>query len=714
MISKTGIPVKKLMIIVSILFWVACTPDPPGIPEAIGPVPSPQQLAWHEMEYYAFVHFNMNTFTNKEWGFGDEDPQKFNPDQLDCRQWARVFKAAGMKGIILTVKHHDGFCLWPSAYTEHSVKNSPWKNGHGDVIADLYEACQEYDLKLGLYLSPWDRNHKDYGKPQYINYFHQQLEEILTNYGDIFEVWFDGANGGDGYYGGANELRKIDRESYYQWEKINKLVLGYQPDAIIFSDNGPGTRWIGNERGYAGETCWALMNPGDVIIGGTGGSIDLTRLLNEGDENGSHWIPGETNVSIRPGWYYHPSEDDKVKSLEQLLDNFYSSIGRGTTWLLNIPVDDRGLVHENDSAALMNLKVMLDKTFSLDLATETSVEASNRRENHGYFSANNVLDGDPQSYWATDEGIIQAFLTLDFGQATKFNRFLVQEYITLGQRVKSFQLEAYIDDKWVKISDATTIGYKRILRFPMVESQKLRLNILEAKGSPLISRVGVFQAPELLSNPAILRAKDGVVSIKCKTVDPAIHYTTDGSVPNIKSGIYSGPFELKEGGVIKAIAILDNQKSSEVITEKYDICKEKWTILFSDSFHAGFEAENAIDGDPQTMWHTNWGDQIKALPHKIQIDLGEDLIMQGFSYTPRLNNNLIGVITRYNFAVSLDGQHWETIISKGEFSNIQNNPVKQDVRFNKEVSARFISLEALDAVDNNKYSSANEIGVITK
>ncbi len=224
-----------------------------------GPVPTPQQLAWHEMEYYAFVHFNMNTFTDLEWGYGDEQPETFNPSNLDCRQWARIFKEAGMKGVILTVKHHDGFCLWPSEHTEHSVKNSPWKNGKGDVLKDLREACDEYGLKLGLYLSPWDRNHADYGKPEYINYFHNQLNEILTKYGDIFEVWFDGANGGDGFYGGANEVRKIDRKTYYNWDSINELVLELQANAVIFSDKGRGTRWIGNERGYAGETCWATL-----------------------------------------------------------------------------------------------------------------------------------------------------------------------------------------------------------------------------------------------------------------------------------------------------------------------------------------------------------------------------------------------------------------------------------------------------------------------
>ncbi|MEZ5197017.1 MAG: alpha-L-fucosidase [Bacteroidales bacterium] len=468
------------------------------VPLPLHPVPSPQQLAWHEMEYYAFVHFNMNTFTDKEWGYGDEKPETFNPSNLDCRQWVRIFKAAGMKGVILTAKHHDGFCLWPSAYTEHSVKNSPWKNGKGDVLKELQEACNEGGLKLGFYLSPWDRNHPDYGKPEYHEYFRNQLKEILTNYGDIFEVWFDGANGGDGYYGGANEIRKIDRKSYYNWENINKLVLELQPNAIIFSDKGPGARWIGNESGYAGETNWCLLNPDSIVIGGAG---DKLKLLNEGDENGNRWIPGEADVSIRPGWYYHPAEDNRVKSLQQLLDNYYTSVGKGANLLLNIPVDNRGLVHEKDSAALMNLKAMLDQSFSENLALKSTAIATNTRGNENRFSVSNVLDSDLKTYWSTDDDVIQSSLIIDFGKPTKFNRFLIQEYIPLGQRIKSFQIEAWRNNAWERIEKATTIGNKRILRFPMVESQKLRLTILDAKACPVISNIEVFNAPELISNP---------------------------------------------------------------------------------------------------------------------------------------------------------------------------------------------------------------------
>ena len=265
----------------------------------------------------------MNTFTDMEWGTGGESPELFNPTELDCRQWAKVCKDAGMKGIILTAKHHDGFCLWPSAYTEHSVKNSPWKDGEGDVVQELADACREYGLKLGLYLSPWDRNHADYGTDLYITYFRNQLRELMTNYGEVFEVWFDGANGGTGYYGGANEERRVDRETYYDWPNTRQIVRDLQPEAVMFSDAGPGVRWVGNESGWAGETNWSILRR-DEFYPGSPNYRDLTS----GHEDGTHWLPAEVDVSIRPGWYYHQSEDHKVKSVKQLVDIYYHSIGR--------------------------------------------------------------------------------------------------------------------------------------------------------------------------------------------------------------------------------------------------------------------------------------------------------------------------------------------------------------------------------------------------
>jgi len=463
----------------------------PPSPEPVGPVPSERQLNWHEMEFYAFVHFNINTFTNKEWGFGDESPELFNPSDLDCRQWARVCKEAGMKGIILTAKHHDGFCLWPSKYTEHSVKNSPWKDGKGDVIRELSDACSEYGLKMGIYLSPWDRNHADYGKPEYITYYRNQLRELLTNYGEVFEVWFDGANGGTGYYGGANEERRIDRETYYDWPNTWEIVRELQPMACMFSDAGPDVRWCGNEQGWVRETNWSLLNRDEFAPG----MVPEIEYLRSGQENGTHWLPAEVDVSIRPGWYYHPDQDDKVKSLDKLLDIYYHSIGRNAALLLNFPVDTRGVIHENDVKQVLKLAEAVKADFADNLALGAKVTSENSRGGSGKYKAANVNDGDSETYWATDDNITQASLEINFDKPTEINRFLVQEYIKLGQRVKKFTVEANTEDGWNQIANETTIGRKRILRFPSVTTDKLKFTVVDSKACPVISNIEVYNAP---------------------------------------------------------------------------------------------------------------------------------------------------------------------------------------------------------------------------
>jgi len=460
------------------------------IPEPFGPVPSKSQIAWHQMEFYAFVHFNMNTFTDMEWGYGDESPDLFNPEELDCRQWARICKEAGMKGIILTAKHHDGFCLWPSQYTEHSVKNSPWKDGKGDVVKELSEACKEYGLKMGLYLSPWDRNHADYGKPEYITCYRNQLRELLTNYGEIFEFWIDGANGGTGYYGGADEDRKVNRKTYYDWPNTFKIVRELQPDAVIFSDAGPDIRWVGNEQGWANETNWCLLRRDEAWPG-----WPRYKELRSGHEDGTHWVPAEVDVSIRPGWYYHSAEDSQVKSLQQLTDIYYHSVGRNANLLLNFPVDNRGLIHERDVEQVNKLSEVLKADFAIELAGGKKVTATNTRGNSSQYRASNVNDGNSETYWTTENNITNASLVIDLGEPVEFNRFLIQEYIPLGQRVQEFTLEAMVEDNWNLLASETTIGYKRILRLPTVKTSRIRLTIIRSKASPLISNIELYNAP---------------------------------------------------------------------------------------------------------------------------------------------------------------------------------------------------------------------------
>ena len=320
-------------------------------PQPYGPAPSERQLRWHEMEFYGFLHFSVNTFTDKEWGYGDESEGVFNPTDFDADQIARTAAEAGMKGLILTCKHHDGFCLWPSKFTEHSVKNSPWKNGKGDVVKEISEACRKHGLRFGVYLSPWDRNRADYGTPAYITYYRNQIRELLTGYGPVFEIWFDGANGGDGFYGGAKEKRVIDRKTFYHWPETWELVRALQPGTCIWSDAGPDARWVGNESGVAGQTCWATLNRADFAPG----QADMKRL-SSGDRPGTDWVPAECDVSIRPGWFYHSKDDDKVRSPQNLLELYFKSVGRGASLLLNVPPDRRGQIHKNDVQALREFR----------------------------------------------------------------------------------------------------------------------------------------------------------------------------------------------------------------------------------------------------------------------------------------------------------------------------------------------------------------------
>ncbi len=458
------------------------------VPAPVYPVPTDRQLAWHEMEQYAFIHFTTNTFTGKEWGYGDESPEVFNPSAIDVSQWIKVVKAAGLKAIVLTCKHHDGFCLWPSQYTDHSVKNSKWKDGKGNVVKEVADACHKNGLKFGVYLSPWDRNRKDYGSPSYIEYYRNQLRELFTTYGPVFEMWFDGANGGDGYYGGAREKRKIDASTYYDWPTTLKLVRGMEPKIVFFSDAGPDVRWCGNESGIAGETNWATINSDSIYAGKSG----VGKLLNAGQENGKNYIPAEVDVSIRPGWFYHAEEDAKVKTAEKLFEIYLTSVGRGSNLILNIPPDRRGLFHENDVKALLGWRKMIDEAFKTNLALHASVKSDSHRGNSKLYAASNVTDGNKESYWATDDQVTSGNLVIDLGAMKTVKFISLQEYIKLGQRVKSFEIYTWKNNNWVEAIKGTTIGYKRILKIEPTETEKVKIVITSSKASPLISSIGIY------------------------------------------------------------------------------------------------------------------------------------------------------------------------------------------------------------------------------
>lgn len=666
-------------------------------PQPLLPIPSQNQLAWQKMEYYAFLHYSVNTYTDMAWGLGNEDPKIFNPDKLDCRQWTRICKQAGMKGIIFTAKHHSGFCLWPSKYTEYSIKNAPWKDGKGDIVKELADACKEYGLKFGVYLSPWDRNHKDYGKPEYITYFRNQLTELLTNYGDIFEVWFDGANGGSGYYGGANETRKIDAKTYYDWPNTYKLVRKLQPKIVIWNDGGDRAdlRWVGTEAGYVGETNWSLLNAtGDVP----------EDMLRHGVENGNAWVPGEVNTSIRPEWFYHPKENGKVKTVPQLMDTYYHSVGRNGTLLLNFPIMPNGLIHPTDEKNALDFAKARKEAFATNLAKSAIATANETRGKNQKFGAKMAIDASNQTYWATDDATKDASMTLHFAKPISFNRFLVQEPIQLGQRVKAFTIEAKINGNWEEIAKETTIGYKRILRFPTITASEIRFHITDTKACPLINNIEVYLAPIILSPPSITRNQNGDVEIKSSDSESEVYYTLDGSLPSSKSTKYTGIFSTNDGKIsVKAVAYNPtNQLLSEVSEEDFEISRKMWKILESNDKNVS----RVLDGNNYTSW------QKGKAPTDLIIDLGKTETLMGFRYLPDQNWWAeASIITEYQFFVSENNIDWK-LISDGEFSNIKNNPTWQVKTFNP-LTARYIKLKALKTVGENTNAGIAEIDIIT-
>ena len=465
----------------------------PGAPSPYGALPSARQLRWHELETYAFLHFTVNTFTDKEWGYGDEDPSVFHPTAFDPDQIVSALAAAGMTGVILTAKHHDGFCLWPTNTTDHSVRNSSWRSGKGDVVRDISAAAHRAGLKFGVYVSPWDRNNAHYGQPEYVEIYRAQLRELLTGYGPIFEVWHDGANGGDGYYGGARQKRLIDKATYYRWPETWDMIRSLQPDAVIFSDVGPDIRWVGNEKGIAGETCWETFAPVGEHGGPAAPGDVRTAGSNTGTRNAPRWIPPECDVSIRPGWFWHARENDRVKTPDQLLDLYFKSVGRGASLLLNVPPDQRGLLHDNDVAALRAFGDKKRALFKSNLARDARLTASNVRAGRAEFGPRNLVDGDRDSYWATDDSVTTPSVELQFSRPATFQVVRIRENIRLGQRIEAFAVDTWNDAAWRTAAEATSIGNCRLLRLSEpVTTSRVRLRITKSPVCPAISELALF------------------------------------------------------------------------------------------------------------------------------------------------------------------------------------------------------------------------------
>ncbi len=460
-------------------------------PQAYGPVPTERQLMWHELGQYAFVHFGVDTFTDKEWGFGDEDPKLFNPTSFDAGQIVAAAKSGGMKGLILVAKHHDGLCLWPTKSTKHNISATPYKDGKGDIVKEMSDACGKAGIKFGVYVSPWDRNHPEFGNAGYVTAYHQQISELTSNYGPIFEMWFDGACGGSGYYGGKGGSRNITYNTYYGWKEIHTIIRKNQPDCAIWCgqyDEGGKThyadcRWGGSEAGDVNDPCWNALSSTKSVNWGTG--------MRDGDV----WCPAEGDVSIRPGWFWHASQDRSVKSPEHLMNIYLSCVGRGANLILNLPPDRRGLIHENDVSSLAGYGKHIQDTFAKNLAEGAKVTASNIRGNDLSYGPAKLLDADMWSAWITDDSVTTPEVVLELDGEKTFSMIRLREDIRLGQRIEGVAVDAFVGNAWKEIAKAPCVGAIRLCRVPKTTTSKVRIRVTQSAACPALSDIGIFLEP---------------------------------------------------------------------------------------------------------------------------------------------------------------------------------------------------------------------------
>ncbi|MBQ8761209.1 MAG: alpha-L-fucosidase [Bacteroidales bacterium] len=678
---------KTLLSILIITFLSSCTNDAQFV-SPIHPIPTQEQIDWHKLETYAFIHFGLNTYNDLEWGYGDTPASTFNPTSLDCEQWVATLKNCGMKGVILTAKHHDGFCLWQTKTTDYSIANSPYKNGRGDMVKELSDACKKHGLKFGLYLSPWDRNNACYAYDDYVETYHKQIDELTSNYGDLFEFWFDGANGGNGYYGGANETRSIDAKKYYDYERARDTIINRHHNAMIFGGTCQTIRWVGNEQGWAGDTDWCMINP-EL-------HQDRHTYLTYGDENGTQWIPAEVDVSIRPGWFYHKREDHLVKSLSQLTDIYYRSVGHNANLLLNFPINLDGKIPTQDSIRAMEWYEVISNDFKDNLLKDAKINVDNERCRK--FKAENVIDDDWDTYWATENDYNFGTISFSFDKPVKMNRLILQEYIPLGQRVKDFYMEGELDGKWFKINafdTLSTIGYKRIVRFNTVELDKLIIYFEESRGPLCINNIEAYCAPVLLSEPIISRNYDNLVRIENSDKNAAVYYTLNGSDPDENSFRYDKPFVFNKKGVVKAISYDPiSKKKSEVAIKEFDIPHDYFEVKNpTDGF------KKLFDGNNNVAMYLNMNDSIKIV-------FNNEETISGFRYMPSQSRDASRHIVDYE--IYIDGK----LINSGAFGNIKNNPIEQIVRF-EGVKGKTICFVPKTNTDNARNCGMAEFSVIT-
>lgn len=682
-------------------------------PKPYGALPTKRQLQWQETDMYCIIHLSVATYTDKEWGYGDEDPGIFNPSKFSAFDIVAAAKAGGFKGVVVVAKHHDGFCLWPTKTTTHNISQSPYKNGKGDIVREYQLACEKLGMKMGIYCSPWDRNSPLYGRPEYVSQiYREQLKELYTNYGPLFMSWHDGANGGDGYYGGTRELRKIDNTVYYNWPVNWAITRKMQPGAAIFGDVGPDVRWVGNEEGHAGETSWATYvpeapDPGKQPANG----YNKYWLATEGTRNGKYWIPAECDVPLRPGWFYHRSQDGQSKSAYNLLDLYYKSVGHGACLDLGLSPDKDGQLTKEDVSILKQFGELLKQTFAVNLVQQAAFTASNiRGRNTLKYGTALLVDKNRYSYWATDDKILNPWLIADMHKQTTFNVIRLRENIKLGQRIDAFAIDAWENGSWKEISSGTSIGANRLIRLQQnVVTSKVRLRITGSAAAIALSDFGLFKEPVHLERPLISRDRKGNVSITTTAPVQSIHYTLDGTEPLMSSLPYHQSFAFTEGGTVKARAFESAQKASEVTIGQFGLSKAGWKVI--DTLQGRGKPENAIDDDVNTIWSTLMKDTAATagFPQEIGIDMGKIQSVKSFTYLPRQDKKSAGIADRYIIYISNNGTDWQKI-TEGEFSNIKSNPLEQEIPLAHSVKTRYFKLSVLHVISDNGLTVA-ELGV---
>ena len=710
-------------------------------------VPSARQLTYHQEEFIGFIHFGPNTFTGREWGNGKEDAQVFAPAIVNTDNWCETMKAAGMAKVIITVKHHDGFCLWQTRYNDvFSVKSSPWKDGQGDVLRMLSDSCKKYGLKLGVYLSPADLyqiESKDglYGNQSekiasviptnpdsfqsdpsrqrktqpdmptfeviaddYNRYFMNQLYELLTEYGTIHEVWFDGAH-----------PKRKGGQTYMKPEWF-KMIRRLQPNAVIFG--GPDIRWCGNEHGGTRESEWNVLLVGDEAVSGKDRPDKLIGTDEEllkreysvyGEKhqgNFLYYLISEVDTSIRNGWFWRNEHEQNVRSADELFDIYERCVGGNAVFLLNVPPNNQGVFGERDRKALIELGKRIRATYSNNLL-------SGHRSEFG-----NLDDDDIDSFDQMKDKSGQFVIELD--QPQTINRFMIQEAISkVGQRVKNHVVDVWQNGGWKEVSSAGVIGYKRIHRFPAVETQKIRVRVLDARNPPGISEVGAYfyLAPPL---PVVIQRAGDNVELYTRPLghdasavnSQEIRFTLDGSEPTIDSKIYQQPIALPQGGIVSARSVVEGELG-EVNRVRLGISTKDWKVT-ATSEHVGFEASKAIDGDPITMWHTSWANGHPGHPHTLTIELAAPTQIVGMTYLPRQDRKIPdAMIEDFEVSVSEDGSDWSTI-ANGSFGNILNDPSQRLFLFDQPVVSTWFRLTSKSGAQGKPYAGAAEIGLLAK